>query len=75
MMDQRAYELSLCYIAERLAAAEEAHLLRAVAPRRSRLPACAAWAGGVLVRAGRRLQAIGGAQTIAPSLGMQRGAM
>jgi len=73
MMDeQRALALSRLYIEERIAAAEEAWLLRSVGTRRAYFPICAAWAGGVLVRTGRRLEAFGGAVHTAPSFGMRR---
>lgn len=60
MMDeQQIMALSRLYIEERIAAAEKEYLLSAIGTRRAYFPACAAWVGSVLVRAGRRLEAFG----------------
>ena len=73
MMDeQRMVALSRLYIEERIAAAEKEHLLRTIGTRRASFAACAAWAGGILVRIGRRLEASGGAAHTAPSFEMRR---
>ena len=76
MMDeQRMLALSRLYIEERIAAAEKEHLLRMAGMRRASLPACAAWAGSVLVRTGRRLETLGGATHTTPSFEMRRRAV
>lgn len=73
MMDeQRALALSRLYIEERLAAAEKAWLLRTVGTRRAYFSPGVRWAGGLLVRIGRRLEAFGGAVHTAPAFGMRR---
>ncbi|MCA1666377.1 MAG: hypothetical protein LC793_03065 [Thermomicrobia bacterium] len=75
MMDeQQALALSHLYVEARIAAAEQEWLLRAVGTRRTYFSACAAWAGTILVRIGRRLEASGGAAHTAPSLEMRRAA-
>ncbi len=75
MMDeQRALALSRCYIEERLAAAEKERLLRAVGTRRTSLAASVAWAGGALVRIGRRLESLGGAAHGSAAFEMRRAA-
>lgn len=62
MMDeQRMVALSRLYIEERIAAAEKEHLLRTIGTRRASFSVCAARAGGILVRIGRRLESVGGA--------------
>lgn len=73
MMDeQQALALSRLSIEERIAAAEKEWLLRAVDTRRAPFSVCAAWAGGILVRMGRRLETFGGAAHTAPSFEMRR---
>ncbi len=76
MMDeQRALALSRLYIEERIAAAEKEWLLRAIGTRRASFSVCAAWAGSILVRIGRRLESFGGAAQTAPSFEMRRRAI
>lgn len=75
MDDRRAFELSRLYIQERIAAAEREHLLREFGQRRAYFSEFAARAGNLLVRVGRRLEAIGGAAQTGPSLEMQQGAI
>ena len=75
MMDeQRMVALSRLYTEERIAAAEKEHLLRTIGTRRVSFAAGAVWAGSILVRIGRRLEASGGAARTAPSFDMQRAA-
>ncbi len=75
MMDeQRALILSRYYIEERLAAAEKERLLRAYGIRRTYLAPTVAWAGGILVRIGRRLEASGGMAHAKAGLEMRRAA-
>jgi hypothetical protein len=75
MMDeQRMVALSRLYTEERIAAAEKEYLLRTLGTRRAYFTACVAWAGGILVRIGRRLEASGGAAHTAPSFEMRRAA-
>jgi hypothetical protein len=55
--EQRAFELSQTYVAQRLAGADrERLLLEAAVPR----PALTTRLGGTLIRAGRRLESWGG---------------
>jgi hypothetical protein len=75
MDDQRTLELSRLYVAERIAAAEKEYLLRSFGRRRSYRAECAAWVGSALVRAGRRLEAIGGASQSGPSFDMRQRAI
>lgn len=76
MMDeQRMLALSRLYIEERISAAAKEHLLRTVGTRRASFPTCAAWAGSVLVRTGRRLESFGGAAHAVPSYEMRRRAV
>ncbi len=73
MMDeQRMLALSRLYIEERIAAAEKEHLLRTVGTRRASFPMCAAWAGSLLVRTGRRLESFGGAPHAKAGFEMRR---
>lgn len=73
MMDeQRMVALSRLYIEERIAAAEKERLLREIGTRRAYIPVCAAWAGSVLVRIGRRLEASGGAPHTKAGFEMRR---
>ena len=75
MMDeQRMVALSRLYTEERIAAAEKEQLLRAIGTRRAYFPACAAWIGGALVRAGHRLEAAGGAPPARAGFEMRRAA-
>jgi len=72
MSDQVALALSQIYVAERLAMAEKEHLLVSAGQSRAYTSVFAAWAGSVLVRLGRRLEAIGGAAHPAPSFEMRQ---
>ncbi len=75
MMDeQRAWVLSRYYIEERLAAAEKERLLRACGTRRAYLAPMVAWAGSILVRIGRRLEASGGMAHAKAGFEMRRAA-
>lgn len=58
---QRTYELSCMYIEQRLADAAHERLLREVERARGPRPALTARFGALLVRTGRRLEALGGA--------------
>ncbi len=76
MMDgQREFDLSRLYIAERIAASEKEHLLRSTGRPRAYRAECAAWVGSALVRAGRRLEAIGGAAQTGPSFDLHQRAV
>ncbi len=62
MMDeQQALTLACLAIEERIAAAEKEWLRRAIGTRRASFSVCTAWAGGILVRIGHRLEVFGGA--------------
>jgi hypothetical protein len=75
MDDQRTLELSRLYVAERIAAAEKEYLLQSFGRRRAYRAECAAWVGSALVRAGRRLEAIGGGAQASPSFDMRQRAV
>lgn len=75
MDDQRTLELSRLYVAERIAAAEKEHLLRSFGQQRAWRAECAAWFGSLLVRAGRRLEAIGGGAQAGPSFDIRQRAV
>jgi hypothetical protein len=75
MDDQRAYELSRLYIAERIAAAEKEYLLRSIGRPRAYLPELTAWIGSALVRVGRRLEVMGGGAPTSPSFEMRQRAV
>ena len=72
MLCEPVYELSQMVIAERLARAERERLLATLGQPRNYLSGCAAWSGGVLVRLGRRLEALGGGAYGAPAVEMRR---
>ncbi|MDQ2786077.1 MAG: hypothetical protein M3Y58_13875 [Chloroflexota bacterium] len=75
MNEQQALALSRLSIEERIAAAEKEWLLRTVGTRRASFSRWVAWAGGILVRIGRRLETFGGAAQTAPSFEMRRRAV
>jgi hypothetical protein len=75
MDDLRVFELSRLYVNERLAAAEKERLLLAYGRRPAYLSGFAARAGSILVRAGRRLEKIGGAAHTVPSFEMRQRAV
>ncbi len=76
MMDeQRTLELARLYVAERIAMAEKEYLLRSFGTRRAYRAELAAWVGSALVRAGRRLEKIGGGAQTNPSFDMRQRAV
>lgn len=67
---QQTLELAQMYLEQRLADAAHERLLRQVERAHGPRPALAARFGALLVRAGRRLEALGGAPQTARSLNL-----